>query len=93
VALITDGRFSGATRGPCIGHVSPEAFDKGPIAAIRDGDRISIDIPGRKIELLVPQKEIEERLAQVVVVDRKPTGVLAKYRRLVGGASTGAICR
>ncbi len=93
VALITDGRFSGATRGPCIGHVSPEAFDKGPIAAIRDGDRISIDIPGRKIELLVPQKEIEERLAKVKVVDRKPTGVLAKYRRLVGGASTGAICR
>ncbi|MHC1680935.1 MAG: dihydroxy-acid dehydratase [Methanomassiliicoccales archaeon] len=93
VALITDGRFSGATRGPCIGHVSPEAFDKGPIAAIRDGDRISIDIPGRKIELLVSQKEIEERLANVTVVDRKPTGVLAKYRRLVGGASTGAICR
>jgi dihydroxy-acid dehydratase len=93
VALITDGRFSGATRGPCIGHVSPEAFDKGPIAAIRDGDRISIDIPGRRIELLVPQKEIEERLAKVMVVDRKPTGVLAKYRRLVGGASTGAICR
>ena len=93
VALITDGRFSGATRGPCIGHVSPEAFDKGPIAAIRDGDRISIDIPGRRIELLVPQKEIEERLAKVTVVDRKPTGVLAKYRRLVGGASTGAICR
>lgn len=93
VALITDGRFSGATRGPCIGHVSPEAFDKGPIAAIRDGDRISIDIPGRRIELLVSQKEIEERLAKVTVVDRKPTGVLAKYRRLVGGASTGAICR
>jgi dihydroxy-acid dehydratase len=93
VALITDGRFSGATRGPCIGHVSPEAFDKGPIAAIYDGDRISIDIPGRKIELLVPQREIEERLAKVVVVDRKPTGVLAKYRRLVGEASTGAICR
>ncbi len=93
VALITDGRFSGATRGPCIGHVSPEAFDKGPIAAIRDGDRISIDIPGRKIDLLVPQKEIDERLAKVVVVDRKPTGVLAKYRRLVRDASTGAICR
>ncbi|MBI0581480.1 MAG: dihydroxy-acid dehydratase [Methanomassiliicoccales archaeon] len=93
VALITDGRFSGATRGPCIGHVSPEAFDKGPIAAIHNGDRISIDIPGRRIELLVPQKEIEERLAKVVVVDRKPTGVLAKYRRLVGVASTGAICR
>ncbi|MBP7086889.1 MAG: dihydroxy-acid dehydratase, partial [Methanomassiliicoccales archaeon] len=93
VALITDGRFSGATRGPCIGHVAPEAFDKGPIAAICNGDRISIDIPGRKIELLVPPKEIEERLAQVKVVDRKPTGVLAKYRKLVGEASSGAICR
>jgi len=93
VALITDGRFSGATRGPCIGHVSPEAFDKGPIAAIRDGDRISIDIPGRKLELLVPAAEIEDRLSLVEVVDRRPTGVLAKYRRLVGEASKGAICR
>lgn len=93
VALITDGRFSGATRGPCIGHVSPEAFDKGPISAVQDGDRISIDIPARRIELLIPEKELEERLAKVEVVDRKPTGVLAKYRRLVGEASTGAICR
>jgi len=93
VALITDGRFSGATRGPCIGHVSPEAFDKGPIAAIQNGDRISIDIPARKIELLVPEKEIEDRLEKVRPVDRRPTGVLAKYRRLVGDASKGAICR
>jgi dihydroxy-acid dehydratase len=93
VALITDGRFSGATRGPCIGHVSPEAFDKGPIAVVMNGDRISIDIPGRKMELLVPEKEIKERLAKVKVVDRHPTGVLAKYRRMVGDASTGAICR
>jgi dihydroxy-acid dehydratase len=93
VALITDGRFSGATRGPCIGHVSPEAFDKGPIAAIQDDDRISIDIPARKIDLLISQKELEERLAKVKVVDRKPTGVLSKYRKLVGEASTGAICR
>ncbi|MCU0861564.1 MAG: dihydroxy-acid dehydratase [Methanomassiliicoccales archaeon] len=93
VALITDGRFSGATRGPCIGHVSPEAFAKGPIAAVRDGDRISIDIPARKIELLVPEKELKERLAQVKVVDRKPTGMLLKYRKLVSAASEGAICR
>lgn len=93
VALITDGRFSGATRGPCIGHVSPEAFDKGPIAAVRDGDSIRIDIPGRKIDLLISEKELDERLATVKVVDRRPTGVLAKYRRLVGEASTGAICR
>jgi dihydroxy-acid dehydratase len=92
VALITDGRFSGATRGPCIGHVCPEAFDKGPIAAIQNGDRISIDIPARKIELLVPEGEIEKRLASVKVVDRHPTGALAKYRRLVGGASDGALC-
>jgi dihydroxy-acid dehydratase len=93
VALITDGRFSGATRGPCIGHVSPEAFDKGPIAAIINGDRISIDIPGRKIELLVPDAVIKKRLAKVKPIDRKPTGVLAKYRRSVREASTGAICR
>jgi dihydroxy-acid dehydratase len=93
VALITDGRFSGATRGPCIGHVSPEAFDKGPLAAVLDGDEIHIDIPGRKLELRISEQELKERLAKVEVVDRHPTGVLAKYRRLVGEASTGAICR
>ncbi len=93
VALITDGRFSGATRGPCIGHVSPEAFVKGPIAAVRNGDRISIDIPARRIELLVGENELRERLSGVKVVDRKPTGMLLKYRKLVSGASEGAICR
>jgi dihydroxy-acid dehydratase len=93
VALITDGRFSGATRGPCIGHISPEAFAKGPIAAVRDGDRISIDIPARKIELLISEKELGARLAKVRVVDRKPKGMLLKYRKLVGGASEGAVCR
>jgi dihydroxy-acid dehydratase len=93
VALITDGRFSGATRGPCIGHVSPEAFAKGPIAAVRDGDRISIDIPARRMELLVSDQELRDRLDEVQVVDRKPTGMLLKYRKLVSGAATGAICR
>lgn len=93
VALITDGRFSGATRGPCIGHVCPEAFDKGPIAAVMDGDTISIDIPARKIELLVTDEELKKRLSKVKIVDRKPTGALAKYRKLVGGASGGALCR
>jgi dihydroxy-acid dehydratase len=93
VALITDGRFSGATRGPCIGHISPEAFVKGPIAAVRNGDKISIDIPARKIELLISEKELKERLDKVKVVDRKPTGMLLKYRKLVSGASEGAICR
>jgi dihydroxy-acid dehydratase len=93
VALITDGRFSGATRGPCVGHISPEAFDKGPIAAIHEGDGILIDIPNRKLELLVKQEEIESRLKAVKVVDRRPTGVLGKYRKLVSGADEGAICK
>jgi dihydroxy-acid dehydratase len=93
VALITDGRFSGATRGPCIGHISPEAFVKGAIAAVHDGDKISIDIPSRKIELLISEKELKARLQKVKVVDRKPKGMLLKYRKLVSGASEGAICR
>ena len=93
VALITDGRFSGATRGPCIGHVSPEAFDKGPIAAVVNGDRIRIDIPARKLELLISDDELKRRLEKVKVVDRHPTGMLAKYRKMVSGADLGAICR
>ncbi|MDD1757083.1 MAG: dihydroxy-acid dehydratase, partial [Methanomassiliicoccales archaeon] len=93
VALITDGRFSGATRGPCIGHISPEAFVKGPIAAVRDGDRISIDIPARRIELLISEKELKARLEKVKVVDREPKGMLLKYRKLVSDASKGAVCR
>ncbi len=64
VALITDGRFSGGTRGPCIGHVSPEAMEGGPIAVLNDGDRLRIDIPKRKIEVLISDKEMKERLAR-----------------------------
>ena len=93
VALITDGRFSGATRGGCIGHVCPEAFEKGPIAAVRDGDKIKIDIPARKLELVISDKDLQDRLAKVKIVDHKPTGVLAKYRKLVRGADEGAISR
>ncbi|MFP4546320.1 MAG: dihydroxy-acid dehydratase [Methanomassiliicoccales archaeon] len=93
VALITDGRFSGATRGPCIGHVSPEAFDRGPIGIVQDGDKIKIDIPERKLELLVDQEEIDSRMERMEVKDRQPTGVLAKYRKLVSSAAEGAICR
>jgi dihydroxy-acid dehydratase len=94
VALITDGRFSGATRGPCIGHVCPEAFEKGPIAAVVDGDRILIDIHARKLELIgVNDKEMKKRLEKVKIIDRHPTGMLAKYRKLVCGANDGAICR
>ncbi len=93
IALITDGRFSGATRGPCVGHVCPEAFARGPIAAVRDGDEISIDIPQRKIELLIPEAEIKARLERIQIVDRHPTGILKKYRELVTGADKGAISR
>jgi len=93
VALITDGRFSGATRGPCVGHISPEAFEGGPIAIVKDGDRILIDIPARKLELKLSQEEIQERLRSFKPKDRKPAGVLAKYRRLVRSASEGAVCR
>jgi dihydroxy-acid dehydratase len=93
VALITDGRFSGATRGPCIGHVCPEAFERGPIAAVRDGDRITIDIPGRKLEVHLSEAELKQRLMDLKVVDRRPTGMLLKYRKLVGSAAEGAVCR
>ncbi|HEX2923223.1 MAG TPA: dihydroxy-acid dehydratase [Chloroflexota bacterium] len=93
VALITDGRFSGATRGPCIGHVSPEAYAGGPIAAVREGDAITIDIPGRKLQLELPDREIEARLKAASPVERPVTGILAKYRRLVGSAAQGAVLK
>lgn len=64
VALVTDGRFSGATRGPCIGHVDPEAMEGGPIALVKEGDIISIDIPNRKLDLKVPKEELQKRLKQ-----------------------------
>ncbi len=92
VALITDGRFSGGTRGPCIGHISPEAMEGGPIAILKNGDRLRIDIPKRKIEVLISDKEIRERLA----VWKKPQpkirhGYLARYAKLVSSAGSGAI--
>lgn len=92
VALITDGRFSGATRGASIGHVSPEAAEGGPIALVREGDLISIDIPAGKLELMVDEKELENRKKSWKC---KPspitTGYLARYARQVTSASTGAI--
>lgn len=90
VALITDGRFSGATRGGSIGHVSPEAFNYGPIAAVADGDVIEINIPERKLTLCISDEELSERMKNIKVLDRKPTGVLKKYRALVQDASEGA---
>jgi dihydroxy-acid dehydratase len=93
VALITDGRFSGATRGLMIGHVAPEAFVGGPIAAVRDGDTITIDIENRKLSLDISDEEMKKRLAAVKQPAPRYTNssVMAKYARLVGSASEGAV--
>lgn len=90
-ALITDGRFSGSTRGPCIGHISPEAAAGGPIAAVEEGDKIIIDIPNRRLELCVPQEEIERRLANVKPVFKPRTPALGRYAALVSSADKGAV--
>jgi dihydroxy-acid dehydratase len=94
VVLITDGRFSGGTKGPCIGHVSPEAADRGPIAIVKNGDKIVLDIPGRRLEVRLSQAEIKKRLAKWK--PRKPkitTGWLARYAKVVTSANTGAIVK
>lgn len=91
VAMITDGRFSGATRGPCIGHISPEAWDGGPIAAIKDGDIISIDIDAKTINVDLTDEEIAERLKHVKRPDHPAQGVLAAYRKSVSASSNGAL--
>jgi dihydroxy-acid dehydratase len=91
-ALVTDGRFSGGTHGFCIGHVAPEAVDGGPIALVADGDRIVIDVPSHRIDLLVDDAELERRRrALTPPAPRYTTGVLAKYARLVRGAERGAV--
>ena len=92
VALVTDGRFSGATRGLCIGHVSPEAAEGGPIAAIRDGDVIVIDVDARRIDVELDERELERRLE-----DWRPPkprigrGWLLRYSLGVSSANTGAV--
>jgi dihydroxy-acid dehydratase len=92
VALITDGRFSGGTRGAAIGHVSPEAAEKGPIAALRNGDIIKIDIPKHKLEVELSQRELKQRLASLPSFEpRIKTGYLKRYSDKVGSASTGAV--
>lgn len=92
VALITDGRFSGGTRGPCIGHVSPEAMEGGPIAIVKNGDRIIIDIPKRKIDLKLSNKDIRERLIKWKPPEPKiKTGYLSRYAKMVSSAGKGAI--
>jgi len=92
VALITDGRFSGATRGMCIGYVSPEAFVGGPLALVRDGDRIRIDAKARRLDLLLDESELTAR--RETWSPRPPrhrAGALAKYAKLVGQAPHGAV--
>jgi len=93
VLLLTDGRFSGATHGPCIGHVAPEAAHGGPIAFVRDGDRIRLDMRTRSLDLLVDEAELaRRRVGWTPRAPRYTTGVLAKYARLVQSAAKGAIC-
>jgi len=94
VALITDGRFSGGTRGACIGHVSPEAMQGGPIAIARDGDLISINIPDKKITLNISEQEIKQRLSDWSSPEPKITcGYMARYSRMVSSASYGAVVK
>ena len=93
-ALITDGRFSGGTRGACIGHVSPEAAERGPIAALKNGDIISIDIPNKSLNVVLTQEEIEQRLNNVPeFLPKIKTGYLARYAKMVSSANTGAILK
>jgi dihydroxy-acid dehydratase len=91
VALITDGRFSGGTAGACIGHVSPEAEEGGPIGLLKEGDRIRIDFPNRRMDILVPETELAERKKTWQPVKRELTGWLRRYQKLVTNASQGAI--
>ncbi len=94
VALITDGRFSGGTKGPCIGHVSPEAKSGGPIAILKDGDIIEIDIPKRKLSVRLNKYDIDKRLRSAKLLPPKiKTGYLSRYSKLVSSADKGAILR
>lgn len=94
VALITDGRFSGGTRGPCIGHISPEAMEGGTIAILKNGDRIRIDVPNRRIDVFLSDKEIKERLSKWKPLRPKITkGYLSRYARMVSSAGSGAVMK
>ena len=92
VALLTDGRFSGATHGLMAGHVAPEAASGGPIAAVSDGDTIVFDVPGRQLRVELSDQEISSRLSKwKAPAPRFQTGVMAKYAKLVSSASLGAV--
>ncbi len=92
VALLTDGRFSGGTRGAAIGHISPEAAAGGPIALVKEGDRIEIDIPGKRLDLKLSPEEMERRKRDLKLKEPKvKEGYLYRYSKLVSGASSGAV--
>ena len=92
VALVTDGRFSGATRGLMVGHAAPEAARGGPIAAVRDGDEITVDVDARRIDIALSDEEIAKRVADYTPPEPAyKSGVMAKYAKSVGSASLGAI--
>ncbi len=90
VAMITDGRFSGASRGPCVGHITPEAWDEGPIACVKNGDMITIDLNNHLLQLEVSDEELACRKGKIIKPDHPASGVLAKYRKIVDGAEKGA---
>jgi dihydroxy-acid dehydratase len=93
VLLLTDGRFSGGTTGLCVGHVAPEAVDGGPIAFVKDGDPIVLDMANRTLEVEVDPDELEARkVGWEPMPPKYTTGVLAKYRKLVSSAADGAVC-
>jgi dihydroxy-acid dehydratase len=91
--LVTDGRFSGSTRGPCIGHISPEASEGGPLGLVRDGDVIEYDIPNRRLDLAVAPEELARRRADWQPRTRELRGILARYAKLAESASRGAVLR
>ena len=92
IALITDGRFSGATHGLMVGHIAPEAARGGPIAAVREGDTITLDVESRRLDLDVPEDELARRMSEwSAPKPRYDKGVFAKYARYVGSASEGAV--
>jgi dihydroxy-acid dehydratase len=94
VVLLTDGRFSGGTRGPCVGHISPEAAEGGPIAAVRNGDTIILDIPNRSLSIKLSKAEMKKRLAKWKPREPKiKSGWLARYAKVVTSANTGAIVK
>jgi dihydroxy-acid dehydratase len=93
VALITDGRFSGGTRGPCIGHIAPEAAVGGPIGLVRDGDTIAMDLFTKTIDLLVPDAELAARKKTWKPLQKPLTGVLSRYAANVGQANYGAVLK